>query len=70
MPFVPVLDFDFYVNGSTRLLRAASHGRGVFEMQIDTPLEKIYVDLKVYLEGAYNNPNMNTAYDCTICSTI
>ncbi|MCB0731328.1 MAG: hypothetical protein KDC88_09865 [Ignavibacteriae bacterium] len=60
MPFVPVMDFSFYVNGSTRLLRAASHGRGVFEMQIDTPLEKIYVDLKVFLEGAYDGPNMNT----------
>lgn len=61
MPFVPILDFDFYVNGSTRLLRAASHGRGVFELQIDTPLEKIYVDLKVFLEGAYNSSNMMNA---------
>ncbi|MCB0749494.1 MAG: hypothetical protein KDC90_18695, partial [Ignavibacteriae bacterium] len=61
MPFVPVLDFDFYVNGSTRLIRAASHGRGVFELQIDTPLEKVYVDLKVMLEGAYSGPNMSTA---------
>ncbi|MCP5064585.1 MAG: hypothetical protein GY936_19280 [Ignavibacteriae bacterium] len=60
MPFVPVLDLDLYQNGSTRLLRAASHGRGVFELQIDTPLEKIYVDLKVFLEGPYNNPIMNT----------
>lgn len=60
MPFVPVLDFDFYKNGTTRLLRAASHGRGVFELQIDTPLEKIYVDLKVFLQGPYNSPNMNT----------
>lgn len=60
MPFVPVLDFDFYENGSTRLLRAASHGRGVFELQIDTPLEKIYVDLKVFLEGPYSGAGMNT----------
>ncbi len=39
MPFVPVLDFNFYDSGSgTRYLRAASHGRGVFELNIDTPL--------------------------------
>ena len=61
MPFVPVLDFDFYVNGATRLLRAASHGRGIFELQIDTPLQKIYVDLTVFLEGPYSSPNMNTS---------
>ncbi|MFZ1289031.1 MAG: hypothetical protein WAR79_03015 [Melioribacteraceae bacterium] len=60
MPFVPVLNFDFYVNGATRLLRAASHGRGVFELQIDTPLDLVYVDLKVFLEGSYNSNNMNT----------
>lgn len=69
MPFVPVLDFDFYENGSTRLLRAASHGRGVFELQIDTPLEKIYVDLKVFLEGPYNSPNMNTDIQSSIPKT-
>jgi len=68
MPFVPVLDFDFYVNGAgtTRLLRAASHGRGVFELQIDTPLDKVYVDLKVFLEGPYSGPNMNTSINTNI----
>ncbi len=38
MPFVPVLDFSFFDNGAIRLLRAASHGRGIYELQIDTPL--------------------------------
>ncbi len=61
MPFVPVLDFSLYENGSTRLLRAATHGRGIYELQIDTPLQKIYVDLKVFLEGPYSGPTMNTA---------
>ncbi len=61
MPFVPVMDFSFYVNGPTRLLRAASHGRGVFELQIDDPLSLVYVDLRVFLEGPYAGPNMNTA---------
>ena len=66
MPFVPVLDFDFFDDGSTRLLRAASHGRGVFELQIDSPLEKIYVDLKVLLEGAYAGSNMNASITETV----
>ena len=61
MPFVPVLDFSFYINGSTRLLRAATHGRGIYELQIDTPLQKVYVDLTVFLEGPYSGANMNTA---------
>ncbi len=38
MPFVPVLDFDFYSNAGTRYLRAATHGRGVYELNIDSPL--------------------------------
>lgn len=38
MPFVPVLDFSFYSHAGTRYLRAATHGRGVYELNIDTPL--------------------------------
>ncbi|RJP57420.1 MAG: T9SS C-terminal target domain-containing protein [Ignavibacteriales bacterium] len=38
MPFLPVIDFDFYDDGSNRYLRAASHGRGVYELNIDSPL--------------------------------
>ena len=38
MPFVPVLDFSFYSNGGTRYFRAATHGRGVYELNIDSPL--------------------------------
>ncbi len=38
MPFVPVLDFDFYSNAGTRYLSAATHGRGVYELNIDVPL--------------------------------
>jgi photosystem II stability/assembly factor-like uncharacterized protein len=37
-PFVPVLDFSFYSNGGTRYLRAATFGRGVYELNIDQPL--------------------------------
>ncbi len=38
MPFVPVLDFSFYNNGGTRYLRAATHGRGIYEINFDSPL--------------------------------
>lgn len=38
MPFLPVIDFDFYDDGSNRYLRAATHGRGVYELNIDSPL--------------------------------
>ncbi len=38
MPIVPVMDFSFYNYSGTRYLRAATHGRGVYELQIDTPL--------------------------------
>ncbi len=38
MPIVPVQDFSFFSNGGARFLRAATHGRGVYELQIDTPL--------------------------------
>lgn len=38
MPFVPVHDFSFFDNGGVRFLRAATHGRGVYELNIDTPL--------------------------------
>ncbi len=38
MPFVPVQDFSFFDNGSVRFLRAATHGRGVYELNIDSPL--------------------------------
>ena len=38
MPFVPVLDFSFFNSGGIRFLRAATHGRGVYELSIDSPL--------------------------------
>ena len=38
MPFVPVLDFSFFNDGGIRYLRAATHGRGVYELNIDSPL--------------------------------
>jgi hypothetical protein len=35
MPFVPVLDFDYFNYNGTRLLRAATFGRGVFELNLN-----------------------------------
>ena len=33
-PFVPVLSFSFFSNGSSRYLRAGTHGRGAYELDI------------------------------------
>jgi len=38
MTFVVVQDFSFFNSGGTRYLRAATHGRGVYELNIDSPL--------------------------------
>ena len=35
MPFVPVLDFDCFNFDNTRLLRAATYGRGIFELDLE-----------------------------------
>ncbi len=49
MPFVPVLDFSFFSNGGSRYLRAATHGRGVYELNIDSPLP---VELSSFIASA------------------
>ena len=49
MPFVPVEYFSFYSNGGVRYLRAATHGRGVYELNIDSPLP---VELKSFMASA------------------
>ena len=35
MPFVPVLDFDCFNFNNTRLLRVATYGRGIFELDLE-----------------------------------
>lgn len=35
MPFVPVLDFDYFSFNNTRLLRAATYGRGIYELDLE-----------------------------------
>ena len=37
MPFLPVLDFDCYNHAGTRLLRAATFGRGIYELDLNHP---------------------------------
>ncbi len=37
MPFIPVLDFDCFNYNGIRLLRAATFGRGVFELDLNHP---------------------------------
>lgn len=38
MPFVPVLDFSYFNYNGIKLLRAATFGRGVFELNIALPI--------------------------------
>ncbi|MFZ4591780.1 MAG: T9SS type A sorting domain-containing protein, partial [Ignavibacteria bacterium] len=38
MPFVPVLDFSYFNYNGTKLLRVATFGRGVFELNINQPI--------------------------------
>jgi len=45
MPLVPVLDFSYFNNGTKRLLRAGTHGRSAFE-----------INLNDILTGVENNP--------------
>ncbi|MFZ4591779.1 MAG: VPS10 domain-containing protein [Ignavibacteria bacterium] len=37
-PFVPVMEFSLYNFSNTRLLRAATYGRGVFELNLNQPI--------------------------------
>lgn len=39
MPFVPAMDFDYIVLGNTLKIRAATHGRSIFETDIIVPVE-------------------------------
>jgi hypothetical protein len=57
MPFVPVHDFSFYSNAGTRYLRAATHGRGVYELNIDSPLPSA-LNLTALIEGFYDGAIM------------
>lgn len=58
-PFVPVMDFGYSQNGSTRLLRAATHGRGVYEIDLSTvhiPITGTNIPGKFDLSQNYPNP--------------
>jgi hypothetical protein len=46
------MDFDFYSNAGTRYLRAATHGRGVYELNIDSPLP---VELSLFTAKVLRN---------------
>lgn len=35
IPYVPVVSFSYYSYNGTRLLRAGSHGRGIFQLNLD-----------------------------------
>jgi photosystem II stability/assembly factor-like uncharacterized protein len=52
MPFVPVMDLEIVDFGATRLLRAATHGRSVYQASIDP--EPVMAKVKAFLQGPYN----------------
>lgn len=63
MPYVPVLDFSYFNNGTKRLLRAATHGRSAFEINLNDILTSISVKeilitkpVQFSLEQNYPNP--------------
>lgn len=63
MPYVPVLDFSYFNNGTKRLLRAATHGRSAFEINLNDILTSIDVEeyspitpTQFSLEQNYPNP--------------
>jgi hypothetical protein len=57
MPFVVVQDFSFFNSGGTRYLRAATHGRGVYELNIDSPLP---VELQAFtIKGKEGDVDLN-----------
>lgn len=35
MPFVPVISFDYFASNGLRLLRAGTHGRGIYQISLD-----------------------------------
>ncbi|MDP3149364.1 MAG: T9SS type A sorting domain-containing protein [Ignavibacteria bacterium] len=63
MPYVPVLDFSYFNNGTKRLLRAATHGRSAFEINLNDILTAISTEgnstitpTQFSLEQNYPNP--------------
>lgn len=68
-PFVPVLDFSYFNSGGIRLIRAATHGRGVFEINADavginqiSELVPASYSLKQNYPNPFN-PSTNIRYD-------
>ena len=60
MPFVPVMDFDYTVANGKRYLRAATHGRSVFESNLDFVVsveDEVDPTLNNSFELAQNYPN-------------
>jgi len=63
MPYVPVLDFSYFTNGTKRLLRAATHGRSAYEINLNDILTGVAEEenqsltpTQFTLEQNYPNP--------------
>jgi len=56
MPFIPVLDFDCFDHNNTRLLRAATFGRGIFELDLEGSAAINENDFGAVAINAWPNP--------------
>ncbi|MBA4250760.1 MAG: hypothetical protein C0425_01865 [Chlorobiaceae bacterium] len=65
MPVVPVLDFSYFQSGTTRLLRAATHGRGVYQVNLLPPQTGITLSGNVTYNNSSNTPLSNVNINLT-----
>jgi len=60
IPYVPVLSFSYFSNGSLRYLRAGTHGRGAYELDISGSVgiqnNNEEISSNYYLSQNYPNP--------------
>jgi photosystem II stability/assembly factor-like uncharacterized protein len=67
MPIVPMIDFDYFTNAGTRLLRLGTHGRSGFEAQLS--LEPSASIFAVPLENSFGRIEANVTTD-TVVATV
>jgi len=57
MPYLPIIALDAFISGGKRMLRAGSHGRGIYEIQLEGVLDIEPTRVNNFvLEQNYPNP--------------
>lgn len=59
MPYVPVIAFSYFSNSGTRLLRAATHGRGAYQLRLDSGVSTFAVKGKLTYANSSATPLPN-----------